>query len=257
MERVAVGVGVVGEHVVHERGAAGDGLHVVVERLRRAVGAGRRHHADQHLADGELAAGVDERVREAVGADERVARRVDDGAVARRVAVPPVGWVRMLSTAMMSPSGSESLATALIDHRHAAARAGDVGAGDRRPVDLVGRDDAHVEEGARLVAGLVGDGVAEREAGRPPSAATRTSTVWPLSPGATSAPSNGVTATTVERAALGVVVVAPAPARATLPPARTSTTSARATGGWSTVTASVTATTTTADTGSERPSEIW
>ena len=28
-------------------------------------------------------------------------------------AVPPEGWVRMLSTAMMSPSGSESLATAV------------------------------------------------------------------------------------------------------------------------------------------------
>ena len=89
----------------------------------------------------------------------------DDRAVGRRGPCRPLGWVRTFCTAMMSPSGSLSLATHLDPDRHPAPGAGEVGAGDRWAVDLVGRHDADLDERARLVAALVGDRVAEGEAG--------------------------------------------------------------------------------------------
>ena len=64
---VAVGVGVVAEHVEHERRRAGDDLGPVVERLGLAVLAAQRHHADEDLADAGLAALVDDDVGQAVG----------------------------------------------------------------------------------------------------------------------------------------------------------------------------------------------
>ena len=136
----------------------------VVERLRGPVGAGQRHDADEHLADGDLTAGVDERVREAVGAGERVARRVDDeagldaGHAAGRLGADVLDGDDVAV-------GVGVVGDDLDGDGHAAAGARQVGAGDRRPVDLVGRHDAHLEERAGLVAGVVDDRVAEREAG--------------------------------------------------------------------------------------------
>ena len=126
--------------------------------------AGSGMHADEHLADRELAAGVDERVRQAVGAGERGVGCVDDLAVLDRGDAAG-GLGAMLSTAMMSPSGSESLATAAIGWpTPLRVRAMSVRAIGGRLTSSAGTM-PDLDERAGPVAGDVGDGVAEREAG--------------------------------------------------------------------------------------------
>ena len=224
------------------RGAAGDGA-PVVERLggRFAPASGITPTSTSPMASSPPAS-TSAYVKRSVPVNVS-SGRVDDRAVrrARWRAARRLGGDVL--EAMMSPSGSVSLATTSIVDRTPAAGAGDVGAGDRRPVDLVGGTMRTSRNAPLWLPALVGDGVAEREAGdRRRGRPTRRSPA--VGPGAQRRRRRTASRDHADGAALGVVVVGQH-RRQTLPPARTSTTSGGATGGWSTTTVSVTATTTT------------
>ena len=160
---ITVGIGVVGEHVEQLDVAAGDDGVGVVGGGRGAVLAVRGQDADHDLADGAIAVGVDDRVAQPVGAALAEAWAVPD----RAVDVDRGGAERRLRGDRLDLDRVAVGIGVVGQHRDVdrSARhgAGDVGPGHRRAVDVVDRHEAHLHERAGLVAGFVGDVVAERE----------------------------------------------------------------------------------------------